>query len=302
MPSAQTLLFPDPQPLVERLGRDFFRTLPERAGVYLMRGADETVLYVGKAKNLRKRLGNYRVANPERLPRRHLRLLRAVVRIELEECTDEMSALAREAELLRTLKPRFNRAGTWRRPPRFLVWRIAADRLELAVAELPEPGWRSHGPLGSGAVVLQVVLARLLWVAVHPGRGVGGLPVGWALGQVEGNLEICRGPGTEEVMGALDGLFGLKHDAVPEAGAPRMVRKCLAMDAGPEAGAPGRVGMGPGTTPCGQVERLNVFGDWVRSKQWAEASAFEQASVAADLERLAEFPSWSRLCSVGQVG
>jgi predicted GIY-YIG superfamily endonuclease len=285
MPSAQTLLFPDPQPLVERLGRDFFRTLPDRAGVYLMRGADETVLYVGKAKNLRKRLANYRVANPERLPRRHLRLLRAVVRIEWELCTDEVSALAREAELLRTLKPRFNRAGTWRSPPRFLVWRIAADRLELAVVtELPEAGWRAHGPLGSGAVVLQAVLARLLWVAAHPGRGVGGLPVGWALGEVEGNLEICRGPGTEEVMGALDGLFGFEHDAVPEVGGPSMV------------------GMGAGATLCRQAKRLNLFGDWVRSKQRADASAFDQAAVAADLEWLAEFPSWSRLCSVGQVG
>ena len=202
MPAAQTLLFPDPQPLVERLGREFFRTLPERAGVYLMRGADDTVLYVGKAKNLRKRLGSYRVANPERMPRRQLRLLRAVVRIEWQECADEVSALAREAELLQTLKPRFNRAGTWRSPPRFLVWRLESDRLELTVSETPEAGWRSHGPLGSSAVVLQAVLARLLWMAAHPGRGIAGLPVGWAHGRFEGNLEICRGPGTEEVMSA----------------------------------------------------------------------------------------------------
>src|SRR6516165_6317422 len=99
----QLLLFPDPQPLVERLGRDFFRTAPESPGVYLMRDAGETVLYVGKAKNLRQRLGNYRVANPDRMPRRHLRLLRAVTRIELQELPDEPSALARESELLRTL-------------------------------------------------------------------------------------------------------------------------------------------------------------------------------------------------------
>lgn len=283
MPAAQTLLFPDPQPLVERLGRGFFRTLPERSGVYLMRGADDTVLYVGKAKNLRKRLGSYRVANPERLPRRHLRLLRAVVRIEWEECADEMSALAREAELLRTLKPRFNRAGTWRSPPRFLVWRLESDRLEMAVTEMPEAGWRSHGPLGSGSVLLQAVLARLLWLAAHPGRGIAGLPVGWAQGRVEGSLEICRGPGTEEVMGALDGLFGFKNDAVPEAGGPVMA------------------GRAPGTMPGGQGEGLDGFGDWVCSKQGAGVSAFERAAVVADLESLAEFPSLSRLCSVGQV-
>jgi excinuclease ABC subunit C len=108
---SQMLLLPDPQPLVDRLGREFFRQAPESPGVYLMRDAANAVLYVGKAKNLRKRLGSYRVANPERLPRRHLRLLRAVVRIDLEECPNEPSALAREAELLRDLRPRFNRAG-----------------------------------------------------------------------------------------------------------------------------------------------------------------------------------------------
>ena len=118
-----TTFFADPQPLVERLGLDFFRQLPECPGVYLMRDATDAILYVGKAKNLRKRLGSYRVANPDRMPRRHLRMLRAVERIELQECPDETSALAKESEWLRALKLRFNRADTWPTPPRFLVWR-----------------------------------------------------------------------------------------------------------------------------------------------------------------------------------
>src|SRR5216683_7970418 len=103
----QMLLFPDPRPLVERLGQTFFQQAPQCPGVYLMRDAADTVLYVGKAKNLRKRLASYRVANPDRMPRRHLRLLRAVARIELQECPDESTALARESELLRTVRPKF---------------------------------------------------------------------------------------------------------------------------------------------------------------------------------------------------
>ena len=99
----QMLLFPDPRPLVERLGAEFFRQAPECPGVYLMRDAKDEVLYVGKAKNLRKRLASYRVANPDRKPRRHLRLLRAVARVELQECPDESAALTRESELLRGL-------------------------------------------------------------------------------------------------------------------------------------------------------------------------------------------------------
>src|SRR5258708_1497560 len=107
----QMVLFPDPRPLVERLGSEFFRQAPDRPGGYLMQDADDCVLYVGKARNLRKRLASYRVANPDRMKRRHLRLVRAVVRIQLLECADESGALAKESELLRALQPRFNRAG-----------------------------------------------------------------------------------------------------------------------------------------------------------------------------------------------
>ena len=54
----QLLLFPPTRPLAERLGADFFRAVPERPGVYLMSTACDGVLYVGKAKNLRRRLGS----------------------------------------------------------------------------------------------------------------------------------------------------------------------------------------------------------------------------------------------------
>jgi predicted GIY-YIG superfamily endonuclease len=183
VPASQQLLFPDPRPLVERLGREFFRQLPETPGVYLMRDAAEVVLYVGKAKNLCKRLTSYRVANPDRMPRRHLRMLRAVVRIELQACPDEAAALARESELLRALKPKFNRAGTWPATPRFLVWRVAGQDLELAVTETPEAGWQVFGPLGSAAPFLRTALVRVLWCAIYPELGSSRMPAGWASGQ-----------------------------------------------------------------------------------------------------------------------
>jgi predicted GIY-YIG superfamily endonuclease len=179
----QQRFWPDPQPLVERLGRDFFRNLPERPGVYLMRDAGEIVLYVGKAKNLRKRLGSYRVANPERMARRHLRLLRAVVQIELQECDDERAALARESELLRTLKPRFNRAGTWPGKARFLAWKSSDDAIELAITGSPQAGWNGCGPMGARALPLCALLARLLWLAMNQAGSVEQLPEGWAAGR-----------------------------------------------------------------------------------------------------------------------
>lgn len=184
VPASQTLLIPDPRPLVERLGSDFFRRLPERPGVYLMRDAVEVVLYVGKAKSLRHRLNSYRVANPDRMGRRHLRLLRQVVRIELLECADEAAALAKEAELLRTLKPKFNRAGVWSGPPRFLVWRTTEKTLQLAITKTPMLGWQEFGPCGSGVVYLRSALVRLLWYALNPSLGSTSMPAGWWQGRL----------------------------------------------------------------------------------------------------------------------
>jgi predicted GIY-YIG superfamily endonuclease len=205
--AAQQLLFPDPQPLVERLGRDFFRNLPEGPGVYLMRDANDLVLYVGKAKNLRKRLGSYRVANPDRKARRHLRLLRAVVRIELQECPDEQAAFTREAELLRSLRPKFNRAGTWSPPPRYLAWRFSDEKLYLGVAGEPKDNWRLHGPLGVRANLLRIVLARLVWVALHPDRGFMALPAGWIGGIPRAEIAIHCGTMTEAVARDLEKLL-----------------------------------------------------------------------------------------------
>lgn len=111
MAATQLWLFPPPRPLVERLGREFFRTLPEKPGVYFLAGEQSGVLYVGKAKNLRKRLASYRVANPERLPRRLIRLLHQTRRIEFDLCASEDQATLREEELIGALLPRFNRAG-----------------------------------------------------------------------------------------------------------------------------------------------------------------------------------------------
>ena len=117
MSAGQLWLLPPPRPLVERLGVDFFRQLPDRPGVYLLCGSREGVLYVGKAKSLRRRLGNYRVANPERLSRRIIRLLHLVTRIEWDECPSEAAAQHREELLIVTLQPKFNAAGK--------VWPVA---------------------------------------------------------------------------------------------------------------------------------------------------------------------------------
>jgi predicted GIY-YIG superfamily endonuclease len=204
----QLLLLPDPRPLVETLGAAFFREAPEAPGVYLMRDAADAVLYVGKAKNLRHRLRSYRVANPDRLPRRHLRMLRAITRIELQTSRDEHSALVRETELLRALKPKFNRVGTWTAPPRFLLWRTRGENLEITIGEEPKTDWAAFAATARVARLLRTALVRLLWCAIYPAMGVAAMPSGWVHGRFDTLTCISVGGLAEEVVAAVQKLFG----------------------------------------------------------------------------------------------
>lgn len=158
-------LFAPPQPLVERLGVEFFRTIPESPGVYRFCGADGSVLYVGKAKNLRDRLGSYRsLANQSRKTRR---LIHRAVHIEWDLCDSEAEALRHEAQLIKSLKPRFNRAGVWSAPP-WQVWlRVEKDEWVLSDNSLhtASTGLEPIGPLRGGHRYIIVVLARTLWLA-----------------------------------------------------------------------------------------------------------------------------------------
>jgi predicted GIY-YIG superfamily endonuclease len=178
----QLLLISDPRPLDKSLGKKFFKNAPKRAGVYLMRDANDKVLYIGKAKNLRQRIRNYRIANPDKMPRRHLKMVRQVARIEFQLCYDEAAALKRESNLIRTIKPRFNRAGVWPGKTRFIVWRLTQNHLELAITEVPEPTWRRFGGTVGISRYLHQSLSRLLWLASNPARTYAELPAGWMQG------------------------------------------------------------------------------------------------------------------------
>src|SRR6185312_16871416 len=142
MAAGQLWLFDPPKPLTERFGEEFFRALPTGPGVYFFCGVAEGVLYVGKARNLRKRLSSYRVANPERLSRRIIRLLHQVRRIEWDECTTEEAARQREELLICVLAPKFNAAGkVWERKNGALS-RFEKERIKWEQAGLSLEAWK----------------------------------------------------------------------------------------------------------------------------------------------------------------
>lgn len=81
-------------------------TLPESPGVYRMLGAGDDVLYVGKAKALRRRVTSYTQA--ERLSLRLKRMVSETLRMEIIHTHTEVEALLLEANLIKKLRPRYN--------------------------------------------------------------------------------------------------------------------------------------------------------------------------------------------------
>src|SRR3989440_460685 len=79
---------------------------PNSPGVYRMSDANGGVLYVGKAKNLRKRVLAY--ARPTGYEPRIERMIAATAALEFVSTATETEALLLEANLIKRLRPRFN--------------------------------------------------------------------------------------------------------------------------------------------------------------------------------------------------
>jgi excinuclease ABC subunit C len=84
----------------------YARHAPASPGVYRMVDARGEVLYVGKAKNIKKRILAYR--RPQAHPTRIARMIAATAAIEFVSTATETEALLLEANLIKRLRPRFN--------------------------------------------------------------------------------------------------------------------------------------------------------------------------------------------------
>ena len=90
----------------ENIITEFVKTLPGKPGVYRMFNKDGDVLYVGKARDLKKRVSSY--TTMKKHPVRLQRMIFETASMEFITTHTEAEALLLEAELIKKLKPRYN--------------------------------------------------------------------------------------------------------------------------------------------------------------------------------------------------
>ncbi|WP_397575744.1 excinuclease ABC subunit UvrC [Sphingorhabdus sp.] len=86
--------------------RNVLKTLPLKPGVYRMHDARGEILYVGKARALKNRVGNY--VQIDRLPNRLRRMVALTRSMTIVTTNSEAEALLLEAQLIKRYRPAYN--------------------------------------------------------------------------------------------------------------------------------------------------------------------------------------------------
>ncbi len=131
------------------------RDVPHKPGVYIMRDRLSRVIYVGKARDLKKRLSNY--FQPSRHKQHDLKtraLVESIWDFELQQTRNEPEALLLEGRLIKEFRPRYN--ISFRDDKRFLLVRVhmGDDFPRFSLTRFKkEDGARYYGPFAhSGAL------------------------------------------------------------------------------------------------------------------------------------------------------
>ncbi len=198
------------------------RNLPRSPGVYIMCAPLANPIYVGKAKNLQRRVSAYFAPSAAR-DRKVSRMLAALASIYYAETDSELEALLLEARLVKQWLPRFNRE--LREPESYCFVRIRlSDQLpliEVTRARTDDGAWYA-GPFRCPSTVREAVEAvtsvfrlRRCSAPVLPGSRKWGCvyhDLGKCAAPCAGTVPVAQYRASVEA--AADSLGGISHEAL----------------------------------------------------------------------------------------
>lgn len=156
----------------DKLGDRLLTDIPAQPGVYRFYDATGTLLYVGKAKNLRRRLGQYQAAGRKKRERKRRALVKAAARVTWEVCESELSAALTEIRLIQTLRPPENVASAFPFLYPFVGTHVRGRETYFCLTTFPGafPAFDFDGAFRSRKVTGEAFfsLMRLLRFAGHP--------------------------------------------------------------------------------------------------------------------------------------
>lgn len=177
---------------IKKLDRQILASAPDQPGVYRFLDADGAVIYVGKAKCLKRRLAAYRTLPLASRRKRHRKIktiLSAAASCTWEVAASHLDACILELRLIQSLKPRLNISASFSSSYPFIGTRDAQGRLYFALGSRPGKleGYQLFGAFRSREVTAEAfyALLGLLKFVGHKEKSRGGahgfrqLPVAW---------------------------------------------------------------------------------------------------------------------------
>lgn len=148
------------------ISKDTLARLPHEPGVYLYRNRSGEIIYIGKARDLKKRVNQYFQKDGAMTPKT-AKLVADIATLDLIPTTSEFDALMLEARLIRTHMPKYNVVSRDDKSPLYVVITFAETlprllllrRREIAPYER-NPQNAVYGPFPSG-YVLRMILRQL---------------------------------------------------------------------------------------------------------------------------------------------
>ncbi|MBR2693397.1 MAG: excinuclease ABC subunit UvrC [Thermoguttaceae bacterium] len=129
------------------------RLFPDAPGVYLMKDARDRVIYIGKAKSLKKRTRSY-FLRPAMSDQRTAALVREIRDIDFLEAESEVDAILMEARLIKDIQPKYNRDLKDDKSFPYLQITVREEFPRVEITRSPRPhGVKLFGPFPTASLL-----------------------------------------------------------------------------------------------------------------------------------------------------